>query len=111
MQQICSRVVFLNAGKLIADKTVEELTRGQGEYVVQLERPQEALILIQQQIWGKNAHLNADGTLITSAPQDSGRELAVFLSQAGLPPDSLAPATQNLEQIFFSLINSHEGGE
>lgn len=111
VQQICSRVVFLNAGKLIADKTVEELTRGQGEYVVQLERPQEALILIQQQIWGKNAHLNADGTLMTSAPQDSGRELAVFLSQAGLPPDSLAPATQNLEQIFFSLINSHEGGE
>ncbi len=111
VQQICSRVVFLNAGKLIADKTVEELTRGQGEYMVQLEHPQEVLILIQQQPWGKNAHLKANGILITSAPPDSGRELSVFLSQAGFPPESLVPATQNLEQIFFSLINSHEGGE
>src|SRR5450631_140438 len=92
VQQICSRVVFLNGGKLIADTTVEELTHGQGEYVVQLERPQEALMLIHQQPWGKNAHLNADETLITSAPQDSGRELSAFLSQAGFPPESLAPA-------------------
>jgi ABC-2 type transport system ATP-binding protein len=47
VQQICSRVVFLNAGKLVADKTVEELTRGQGEYAVQLEHAQEALTLLQ----------------------------------------------------------------
>ena len=46
VQQICSRVVFLNAGKLVADKTVAELTRGQGEYAVQLERVQEALALV-----------------------------------------------------------------
>jgi ABC-type multidrug transport system ATPase subunit len=31
------------------------------------------------------------------------------LAQAGFTPESLAPATQNLEQVFFSLINSHKG--
>ncbi len=109
VQQICSRVVFLNAGKLIADKTVAELTRGQGEYAVQLEHAQEALILLQQQPWGKNARLDGSGTLLTPAPQESGRDLYAFLTQAGFPPHSLAPATQNLEDVFFSLINTHEG--
>jgi ABC-2 type transport system ATP-binding protein len=111
VQQICSRVVFLNAGKLVADKTVIELTRGQGEYAVQLERAQEALVLLQQQPWGKNARLDSAGMLITPAPQESGRDLYAFLAQAGFPPESLAPATQNLEEVFFSLINAHEGGE
>lgn len=109
VQQICSRVVFLNSGKLIADKTVEELLRGQGEFAVRLEHAQEALALLQQQPWGKSAHLDGSGTLLTPAPQESGRDLYAFLTQAGFPPESLAPATQNLEEVFFSLINAHEG--
>ena len=111
VQQICSRVVFLNGGRLVADKTVAELTRGQGEYAVQLERPQEALTLLHQQSWGKQARLNSDGMLITSTPGGSGRDLSTFLTQAGFPPESLAPATQNLEEVFFSIINAHTGDE
>lgn len=109
VQQICSRVVFLNAGKLIADKTVEELTRGQGEFEVRLEHAQKALALLQRQPWGKLARLNESGALLTLAPQGGGRELYAFLSQAGFTPESLAPATQNLEEVFFSLMNAHKG--
>src|SRR5258708_14059858 len=108
IQQICSRVVFINAGKLIADKTVAELTRGQGEYAVQLEHAHEALVLLQQQPWGKTARLDSSGTLLTPAPQETGRDLYAFLRQPGFPPENLAPATQNLEEVFFSLINAHE---
>lgn len=108
VQQICSRVVFLNGGKLVADKTVAELVRGQGEYVVQLERAQEALALLQRQSWGERARLDDAGRLLTPAPRESGRDLYAFLVQAGFPPESLAPATQNLEDVFFSLINAHE---
>lgn len=108
IQQICSRVVFINAGQLIADKTVAELLRGQGEFAVQLDHAQEALALLQQQPWGKNARLDRNGTLITPAPQESGRDLSAFLAQAGFPPNSLTPATQNLEEVFFSLINAHK---
>jgi ABC-2 type transport system ATP-binding protein len=109
VQQICSRVAFLNAGKLIANKTIEELTRGQGEFAVRLERSHEALALLQHQPWGKTARLDNSGMLLTPAPQASGRDLYAFLAQAGLPPESLAPATQNLEDVFFSLVNAHEG--
>lgn len=109
VQQICSRVIFINQGQLIADKTVAELTRGHGEYEVQLERSQEALALLRQQPWGGSARLDKNGKLITPAPQGSGRELTAFLTQAGFLPESLAPATQNLEEVFFSLMNTPKG--
>lgn len=109
VQQICSRVAIIHLGKLVADKTVEELTRGQGEFAVRLEQAPAALELVQQQPWGKTARLDDDGTLLTPAPEESGRALSAFLAQAGFPPESLAPATQNLEEVFFSLINTHEG--
>ncbi|GHO47144.1 ABC transporter ATP-binding protein [Ktedonospora formicarum] len=109
VQQICARVLFFNAGKLVADKRVAELLRGQGEFVVQLEHPHEALILLQQQSWGQSARLDGAGAILTSAPNESGRELFVFLSQSGFPPESLSPAAQNLEEVFFSIIHTHEG--
>jgi len=111
MQQICSRVVVINAGKLVAHKTIEELTRGQGEFVVQLERASEALLLLRQQPWGKQARLDGADQVITAAPQGSGRDLYTFLAQAGFVPESLAPATQNLEQVFFSLMKANEGDQ
>lgn len=109
VQQICSRVAVINAGTLVADQSVKELTRGQGEYMVRLEHAQEALLVLQQQPWGQHARLEGADTVITPAPQESGRDLYAFLAQAGFTPESLAPATQNLEQVFFSLINAHKG--
>lgn len=111
VQQICSRVVVIHVGKLIADKTVEELTRGQGEFAVRLDNAPEVLARVQQQPWGKTARLDGNGILLTPAPEGSGRALSAFLAQAGFPPESLAPATQNLEEVFFSLINAHQGDE
>ncbi len=109
VQHICSRVILINTGKLVANKTIAELTQGRSEYAVKLERAQDALALLHQQPWGKNARLDANGTLLTPAPQESGRHLSSFLVEAGFSPESLAPATQNLEEIFFSLINTSEG--
>lgn len=85
--------------------------RGQGEFAVRLEHAQEALALLHQQPWGRSARLDRSGTLITPAPQESGRDLYAFLAQAGFPPESLAPATQDLEEVFFSLINAHKGDQ
>ena len=109
IQQICSRVVFLNTGVLIADKTVAELTRGRGEFAIRVARPQEVLALIRQQTWGTEARLDQTGLVLTQAPQESGSALSAFLNQAGFSPESLAPATQDLEEVFFSLINAHQG--
>jgi ABC-type multidrug transport system ATPase subunit len=109
VQQICSRVAIINFGKLITETTIEDLTQGHGEYEVQVERAQDALQLIQQQPWGQGAHLNAEGMIITRTPRGRGRDLNLFLGQAGFVLDTLAPATHDLEQVFLQLTNNHAG--
>ena len=109
VQQICSRVAIINFGKLITETTIEDLTNGHGEFEVQVERAQEALQLIRQQPWGRSAHLSEEGMIITPTPQGRGRDLNLFLGQAGFVVDTLAPATRDLEQVFLQLTNSHAG--
>ena len=109
VQQICSRVAIINFGKLITETTIEDLTRGHGEFEVRVERAQEAVRLIQQQPWGRSAHLNEEGVITTATPQGRGRDLNLFLGQAGFVVDTLAPATRDLEQVFLQLTNSHAG--
>lgn len=110
VQQICTRVAIINLGKLVTVSTIEELTHGQNEYAVKVERAQEALALLKSQPWGKDARLDDHGLLITPAPDGRGRDLNLFLVNAGFVPDSLGLATHDLEQVFLRLTNSGQGG-
>ena len=110
VQQICTRVAIIHLGKLVAESTIEELISGQGEFAVTLERADEALALVQAQPWGKDARLDASGALITLAPQGRGRDLNLFLVNAGFAPDTITQSTQDLEQVFLRLTDSGSGG-
>ncbi|HZU71031.1 MAG TPA: ABC transporter ATP-binding protein [Ktedonobacteraceae bacterium] len=110
VQQICTRVAIINLGKLVTESTVENLTRGQGDFAVTLERAADALALIQRQPWGKGAHLDASGALITPAPGNRGRDLNLFLVNAGFAPDTITQATQDLEEVFLRLTGNGSGG-
>lgn len=109
VQQICTRVAIINLGKLVTESSVEELISGRGEYTVRVERANEALALLQMQPWGRGAHLDASGALVTLAPEGRGRDLNLFLVNAGFVPDTLIQTTQDLEQVFLSLTNSGSG--
>src|SRR5437588_3566879 len=109
VQQICTRVAIINLGELITESTIENLTRGKGDFVVTLDRAVEALAFVQKQPWGKGAHLDANGTLITPAPSNRGRELNLFLVNAGFVPDTIAQSTKDLEQVFLHLTNGGSG--
>ncbi len=110
VQQICTKVAIINLGKLVTESTVEELTSTHGEFSVTLERAQDALALVQTQNWGIDARLDARGALITRAPGNRGRELNLFLVQAGFAPDTISQATQDLEEVFLRLTNGGTGG-
>src|SRR6266852_3050592 len=110
VRQICTRVAIINLGKLVTESTVEELTSGRGEFVVTLERAQEALAVLQAQDWGRGARLDEQGALITPAPANRGRELNLFLVKAGFAPDTISQATQDLEEVFLRLTNGSTGG-
>lgn len=107
VQQICTRVAIINQGKLVTESTIAELTQSRGDFRVTVERAQEALALVQAQAWGANAYLDNEQALITGAPENSGRALNLFLSQAGFVPEMLERPAQDLEQVFLSL--THEG--
>ena len=109
VQQICTRVAIINLGKLVTESTIEELTNGRGEFSVTLERPREALALVQAQTWGASAHLDGNGALITPAPNHRGRELNLFLVNAGFAPDTISQATQDLEEVFLRLTGNGGG--
>ena len=109
VQQICTRVSIINLGELVKVSTIEDLISGHGEFVVTLERAQEALALIKAQPWGKDARLDARGALVTTAPGNRGRDLNLFLVDAGLAPETIAQSTQDLEQVFLELTNSGTG--
>jgi ABC-type multidrug transport system ATPase subunit len=109
IQQICTRVAIISHGVLIKETTIESITRGEGEFVVQLEKTQDALKLVQQQSWGKQASINEDGALVTLAPEGKGRNLNLFLVQAGFVPDTLALETKDLEKIFLELTHNESG--
>ena len=109
VQQICTRVAIINLGKLVTESTVEELTSGQGQFAVKVEHAAEALDLVHTQAWGKGARIDDNGMLTTLAPEGRGRNLNLFLVNAGFVPETIAPATQDLEQIFLRLTNSGSG--
>jgi ABC-type multidrug transport system ATPase subunit len=109
VQQICTRVAIIHLGKLVTESTVEDLTRGHGEFTVILEHAEQALSLIQAQAWGKDARLDANGALLTPAPDGRGRDLNLFLVNAGFAPDTIAQSTQDLEQVFLHLTNGGSG--
>jgi ABC-2 type transport system ATP-binding protein len=111
VRQICTRVAILNLGKLVTETTVEELVAGRGQYVVQLEPAyvQEALALVKRLPWGGAARVDENGALITPAPGGHGRDLNLFLVNAGFAPDSLTLETHDLEQVFLNLTQSSNG--
>lgn len=109
VQQICTRVAIIDQGKLVTESSVADLTRGQGEFRVTVEHPQQALALVKAQIWGANARMDGEQALITAAPDNSGRALNLFLSQSGFVPEMLERPTQDLEQVFLNLTNSGSG--
>jgi ABC-2 type transport system ATP-binding protein len=110
VQQICTRVAIINLGRLVTESTVEDLTRGTGEFRVEVERPEEALQYVRMQPWGAKAHLDETGALLVTSPSGKGRDLSTALVQAGFPPDRLEDHSESLEQVFLRLTGSTPTG-
>jgi ABC-2 type transport system ATP-binding protein len=110
VQQLCTRVAIVNLGKLITESTVEALVQGNGDFVVQVEHPQDALAVLRQQPWGQTARLDADGRILTPAPEGNSRNLTQFLVTAGFIPTAMKAYKESLEDVFLRLTGSNKGG-
>ncbi|HEX5572272.1 MAG TPA: ATP-binding cassette domain-containing protein, partial [Ktedonobacterales bacterium] len=106
VRQMCSRVAIINHGRLVTESSVADLTRGQGLFVVTLDRAAEALAAARAQPWGARARLTDAGQLLTPAPDDDGAALNRFLAQAGFAPRAIAPYEERLEDVFLRLTDA-----
>jgi ABC-2 type transport system ATP-binding protein len=103
VQQICTRVAIIANGRLVTESAVADLLGGQSAFVVDIERPADALALLRSQPWGADAHLDADKHVITAAPNGQSGDLNLFLVQAGFVPRVITPQAHDLEDVFLRL--------
>ena len=105
VRQICDRVAILSKGKLVTVADIESLVGSHGAFRVTFEpgRAAEALAATQRQPWGANARLDSDDALVVTAPGGFGRELNLFLVNAGFAPENIAPYSEDLEAVFLRL--------
>jgi ABC-2 type transport system ATP-binding protein len=106
VQQMCTRVAIIAAGRLVAESAVADLLRERDEFVVEVERPREALGHIAAQPWGNHAYLDAESRIVTPAPEGGSEALTLFLVNAGFVPRTIAPRQLDLEEVFLHLTAS-----
>ncbi|HEX8727123.1 MAG TPA: hypothetical protein VF739_00785, partial [Ktedonobacterales bacterium] len=61
------------------------------------------------QPWGASARLDTDGALVVTAPDGHGRELNLFLVNAGFAPETITPYSEDLEAVFLRLTGETSG--
>jgi ABC-2 type transport system ATP-binding protein len=109
VQQICTRVAIIAAGRLVTESAVSDLLQHHNEFVVTVERPREALALVAALPWGAAAYLDAEQRLITQAPEAASEALTLFLVTAGFVPRTIAPRQLELEDVFLRLTAPQNG--
>ncbi|HUY57018.1 MAG TPA: ABC transporter ATP-binding protein [Candidatus Micrarchaeaceae archaeon] len=108
VERLCDRVAILRRGKLIQVGRIEEFRESTGPFVVDVLDARGALDLLHCQPWGRNAHLDPQGRIVTEAPGDLGRDLNATLSRAGFVPDGIFRQQRDLEEIFLELTGDDQ---
>jgi hypothetical protein len=92
---------------LVKEATMTDLLaqNDRHEFLVRVDRPQEALALLRTQAWGRSASMEPDETIVTGAPENKAANLARFLIQYSFVAETMMQRKQNLEQIFLRLTN------
>jgi ABC-2 type transport system ATP-binding protein len=107
VQQICTRVAIIKRGTLVKEATIADLMmqNDHHEFLVQVDRPREAIALLRTQLWGRDTHMEPDGTIVTGAPEHKAANLARFLIQSNFVAEKIMPREQNLEHVFLDLTS------
>jgi ABC-2 type transport system ATP-binding protein len=106
VEQICSHVVVMKKGQLIADRTVSELIGSAGSVYIETddrERAQTVLVGLT----GVTAIATQGDGLIVDISSGSRADLAAALVGAGLRLETIMP-TQRLEDAFLELLEAGE---
>ena len=105
VEQICSRVGVIQAGRLVAEGTLEQLRGGAG-LLIRAEPFEQARMVLTDYL-GAAAVSENDGTFLLATDPLRASEINRKLVQAGVAVSELRPRERSLEEVFLQLT----GGE
>ncbi|HEX4820754.1 MAG TPA: ABC transporter ATP-binding protein [Acidimicrobiales bacterium] len=106
VEQVCSHVLVMNHGRLVANGTVSELIGSSGSVYVEVDDRARALQLLNGLAIVSAASAQGDGLVVEL--RDARRsDLAAALMGAGLRLETIM-ATQRLEDAFLDLLAAGE---
>ena len=108
VEQVCSHVIVMNRGRLIADGTVSELVGSTGSVYVEVDDRERAREVLSRLSGVGRVHAQGDGLVVEL---DDGRrsDIAAAIVGAGLRLETIMP-TQRLEDAFLDLLASRDDG-
>jgi len=102
VEQVCSRVLVMNHGRLIADGTVTELIGTSGSVYVEVDDRDRALVVLAELPIVSGCQVQGDG-LVMELRDGQRSDVAAALMGAGLRLETIM-ATQQLEDAFLDLL-------
>jgi ABC-2 type transport system ATP-binding protein len=103
VEQVCSHVLVMNRGRLVASGTVKDLIGSNGTVYVEVDDRERARVLLSTLPMVANVNPQGDG-LIVQMRDGQRSDVASALVGAGLRLETLTP-TQHLEDAFLDLLD------
>jgi ABC-2 type transport system ATP-binding protein len=119
VQAICSRVIILNRGQIVAQDTPDILSRrvqGGWRYVLEVDGPPPQVEEVLRRVPGveevrfvRDELRGRERYEVSSGETDVRREMFFALAEARLPVLRLEPQEMTLEEIFLHLVTEETG--
>jgi len=107
-----TRVGLLHQGRLLASDTPKRLKRLiEGTLLeVRTDRPRLAAAALRKSLAAESVSLFGERVhVVSQQPEEAGAAIAATLAGEGIRLASLEPAEPSLEDVFVSVLGSHEG--
>jgi ABC-2 type transport system ATP-binding protein len=102
VEQMCSHVIVMNRGRLVADGTVRELIGATGSVYIEVDDEELARSVLGEMSIVTDMHAQGDG-LVVQLRDGRRSDLAFELFARGVKVETLM-ATQQLEDAFLDLL-------
>ena len=112
MELMCDRVGIINKGKLIANKSIKELSldaEGRQKIFVEVDDPAKAADIVQKKL-GMRPDIFGDRLRIMTT-KDNAAKINKILFEGGITVSGLRVDTPTLESVFIELVNNAGGDE
>jgi ABC-2 type transport system ATP-binding protein len=102
VEQVCSHVLVMNHGRLVADGTVSDLIGSAGSVYVEVDDRERALALLSNVASVAKVQIQGDG-LVIELHDGRRSDVAAMLVGSGFRLETIMP-TQRLEDAFLDLL-------